>query len=152
MIEVLRLLHEIEQGSARYSTSYYVRSLDKNENIPQFGHGIPDSLLCQREWIWIAYSSKDDSPLAMIAAAPIQNIAMLVRAYAIPSVRTQVMLGLLRKSLADILARGYTQYAIFLDKSRTSEAKLLRIATRAGAKQVGGNHIMVSGPTNIGRL
>src|SRR6266436_6302711 len=119
MIEVLRLLHEMEHGSPRYSATYYVRSLDKYEPIPQFGHGIPDSPLSQKDWIWVAYSSLDDSPLAILVAAPMQQLAILVRAYGIPSAPKSIWLGLLRKSLADIYSRGYTMSVTMLSLERS---------------------------------
>ena len=109
MIEVLRLLHELGQENTRHSATYYVRHLDKNEELPQFGHGFPDSPLMQKDWIWIAYSIKDDSPLAIIIAAPTQGVAMLLRAYGTSSSPVSVFVGLLRKSLADIYSRGYTK-------------------------------------------
>jgi len=150
MIEVLRLLHEMEQGSSRCSTSYYCRCLDKNESIPQFGHGIPDSPLSQKDWIWIAYSSKDDSPLALIAAAPIQGIALLVRAYGIHSSSKSIFLGLLRKCLADIYSRGYTRYITMLSLERKEEVKLARLVIKAGGSKVN-ECTLFTGPTNIAK-
>lgn len=136
MIEVLRLLHEMEQGSARYSTSYYCRHLDKYEEVPQFGHGFPDSPLSQKDWMWVAYSSKDDTPLAIIIAAPTQNLAFLMRAYAISTAPKSVFVGLLRKSLADISSRGYTKYVTSLSLDRPQEAKLARLIEKAGGSKV----------------
>lgn len=136
MIEVLRLLHELEQGTSRYSTSYYCRSLDKTEPIPQFGHGFPDSPLSQRDWVWVAYSSKDDSPLAIIIAAPTQGLAFLMRIYATKDAPRSVFVGLLRKSLADIHSRGYHKYVTNLSLDRPKEAKLARVIERAGGSKV----------------
>lgn len=136
MIEVLRLLHELEQGTPRYSKSYYCRHLDKNEEIPQFGHGIPDSPLSQRDWVWVALSSKDDSPLAILVAAPAQGLAYLMRIYAIKDAPRSVFVGLLRKSLADIHSRGYTKYLTTLSLDRPEEAKLARLIEKAGGSKV----------------
>lgn len=135
MIEVLHLLHSLEQASTRYSRSYYVRHLDKGETLPDFGHGIPESPLLNREWIWIAFSSKADTPIALIMGAPMQGIAWLMRAYATPYTQTSVFVGLLRKSLADIHSRGYTRYATFLSPSRV-EIKIARLIEKAGGTKV----------------
>src|SRR6266576_6682548 len=137
MIEVLRLLHELEQDTSRHSATYYVRHLDKGEELPQFGHGFPDSPLMEKDWIWIAYSNRNDTPLAIIIAAPTQGVAMLLRAYAIPSAPVTVFVGLLRKSLADIYSRGYTKYALYLSTSRKEEAKLARLVRRSGGAEMG---------------
>jgi hypothetical protein len=152
MFEVIQLLRDINEVSTRYSRSYYVRHLDPDEPIPQFGHGIPESPLAQRDWIWISYSTKDDTPLAILLAAPVHNLAMLSRIYAKEGAPTSILVGLLRKSLADISNRGYTQYAVFLDKDQPVCMRLYDIATRAGAGELKGTHILVSGPTNIGRM
>lgn len=149
MIEVLRLLHELEQSNSRFSTTYYVRHLDKLEPIPQFDHGIPESPLANREWIWVAYSTKDDSPLAILLAAPIHNVAMLLRAYATEVAPKSIWVGLFRKSLADILSRGYSQYAVFLDMNTEICRKLHSIALKAGATEINGSHAFITGPTDI---
>ena len=150
MIEVLRLLHDMEQSATRYSNSYYCRCLDKTESIPQFGHGIPDSPLSQRDWIWIAYSSTTDEPLAILVASPMQQVAILVRAYGIPSAPRSVFLGLLRKCLADILSRGYTRYVTMLSLERKEEAKLARLVIKAGGSKVG-NCTLFTGETDISK-
>ena len=150
MIEVLRLLHEMGQDATRYSSSYYCRSLDKHEPIPQFGHGIPDSPLSQRDWIWIAYSSTTDEPLAILVAAPMQQVAILVRAYGIPSAPNSVFLGLLRKCLADILSRGYTRYVTMLSLERKEEAKLARLVIKAGGIRVS-DCTLFTGPADISK-
>lgn len=150
MIEVLRLLHEMETSAPRHSGSYYVRSLDRNEDIPQFGHDIINSPLAQRDWIWIAFSSLTDEPLALIAASPMHGVAMFVRAYAIDKAPRSVFVGLFRKSLADIHKRGYTQYAAYLDLSRPEEAKIARLVRKAGGLEKG-NQTLFHGSTDISR-
>lgn len=137
MIEVLRLLHELEQSNSRFSTSYYVRHLDKLEPIPQFGHDIPDSPLSQKDWVWVAYTSNNDQPAAILIAAPVQGVAFLMRAYATDSAPSSIFVGLLRKVLADIHSRGYTKYITFLSTDRKEEAKLARLVIRAGGAKVG---------------
>ena len=151
MIEVLRLLHELDQENTRHSTTYYVRHLDRSEELPQFGHGFPDSPLMQKDWIWIAYSNRDDTPLAIIIAAPTQGVAMLLRAYAIPDAPITVFVGLLRKSLADIYSRGYTKYALYLSTSRPEEAKLARLVRRSGGAEMGSAISLFMGNTDIGK-
>lgn len=151
MIEVLRLLHELEQSNSRFSTTYYVRHLDKLEPIPQFDHGIPESPLANREWIWVAYSTKDDSPLAILLAAPIHNVAMLLRAYATEVAPKSIWVGLFRKSLADILSRGYTTYAVWLSPKRKHEVKLARLIEKVGGIKLDHDITLYHGPTDISR-
>ena len=154
MIEVLRLLNEVSQGSSRYSHSYYCRTLDKHEPLPQIGHGIPDGPLIMKDWVWVAYSSFDDKPVAIIIASPMQGIAFLMRIYAIPSIKGGVLLGLLRKTLADLLSRGYTRYATCLSEVKvgSNEARLFRLIKKAGGRKIEGGMALFDGPTDIGRL
>lgn len=149
MIEILQLLHACSQTSTRYSRSYYVRHLEADEALPQFGHGIPESNLLQREWIWIAFDERDNNPVAILVAAPTQGIVNLLRIYAIKEAKRSVLPGLLRKSLADMLSRGYTTYAVYLCPDRVEESVLARIVTKAGGKESGGLHSLYYGPTEI---
>lgn len=150
MIEVLQLLHNLSSHSTRYSATYYVRHLDKDEPVP-LECGIPDSNLIQRDWIWVAYSSTTDQPLAILVAAPCQGLAFLMRMYGTEASTTSVWVGLLRKSMADMYSRGYTKYAVPLSLSKPIEAKLARIIKRAGGSEAG-EHVIFHGPTDIGKL
>ena len=117
MIEILRLLNEVSQGMARHSSSYYVRALDAYDPIPSFAIADFPSPLTMKDWIWVAFSSSNDQPLALIAACPMHGLAFLVRAHAIDSAPRSVFVGLLRKLLADLLSRGYTRYAVCLSST-----------------------------------
>lgn len=152
MIEVLQLLHSISDTSIRYSRSYYTRHLGKDELIPQFGHGIPESPLAQREWIWVAFSSSTDEPIAILAASPMHDVAMLNRIYATPSAPPSILLGILRKSLADIHSRGYLKYGVFLGLDSPVRGKLLKMVKLSGGKELDGAFTIAYGPTDIGRL
>jgi hypothetical protein len=152
MIEILQLLHRQNSLAPSYHGSFYIRLLDKDEPLPQFGHGIPNGPLLQRDWIWIAYRISTDEPVAMLTAAPAHGIVILLRIYEIKGGPRAAMLALLRRSLADMKERGYTRYVTFLDLERDPELKLIEIAKLAGATVEGGNHNMVTGPTDIGRL
>lgn len=149
MIDALRLLHELDGKSTRYSTTYYVRHLESYEPIPLRDCGIPDSPRCQKDWIWVAYSSTTDEPLAILVAAPMQGIAMLMRAYGTESAPSSVWVGILRKSLADMASRGYDRYGVFLNPKEKHASRLLSIARRAGAIVDEGEFKMVYGPTSI---
>lgn len=148
MIEVLRLLHAQSSVLPVYHGSYYIRTLDSDEPLIDFGHGLPESPLLQRDWIWIAYNRFSDEPLGILAAAPCQGLAFLTRIWAIKSAPRSVCLSLLRKSLADMLSRGYTKYIVFLDSGETC-ASLERIALKTGGKNLGGGHSFICGPTNV---
>src|SRR6267378_3343097 len=150
VIEVLQLLHSLSDTNTRYSKSYYVRHLEKDEPIPQFGHGIPESPLAQREWIWIAFSSRDDEPVAILAASPMHDVAMLNRIYATPSAPTSVFVGILRKSLADIYSRGYLKWGVFIGIDSPVREKLLRLVKKDGGKEIEGAFTLAYGPTDIG--
>jgi hypothetical protein len=152
MIEVLRLLHETAQANSRYSRSYYVRHLYETEPIPQFGHGIPDSPLAQRDWVWVASDYSTDKPIAILVAAPMQGIAYLMRLYAINSSPKSVLIGLFRKVLADICLRGYTRFAVCLSSNRKEELKLRDIIIKGGGKVEEANLTLFSGYTDIGGL
>jgi len=154
VIEVLRLLHEVSQDTSRYSSTYYVRHLFEGEPIPLTAEtGIPDSKLAQREWIWVAYSHSNDEPLAILIAAPMQGVVTFMRLFAKEGSSPSILVGLLRKSLADSYSRGYIAYSVFLDeKNNPKGAQLLRIALKAGAKKIDGAFSLVYGSTDIGRM
>lgn len=151
MIEVLQLLHSLSENSIRYSNSYYTRHLEKCESIPQFGHGIPESPLAQREWIWIAFNSKRDEPIAILAASPMHDVAMLNRMYATPSAPPSIFVGMLRKSLADIYSRGYSKWGVFIGLDSPVRGKLLRLVKKAGGKEIEGAFTLAYGPTDLGK-
>lgn len=151
MMNALLLLHELEQGSARYSKSYYVRSLTEREEIPQFGHGIAEIPMMDKEWIWVGYSYSTDEPIAILVAAPMQGVAMLLRLFVKDSASSHVLVGLFRKSLADICNRGYTRYAVFLGDDNKAKAKLLRLVNKAGGEVIPGTFIMAHGPSDISK-
>lgn len=151
MIEILRLLNGVSLSTSRYSKGYYVRCLDKYDLIPQFAKEELSHPLVNKEWLWVAFSSNNDQPLAMLAAAPMIGVASLLRIYATPSVNKSILVGLLRKVLADCLARGYTRYATYLDLNREVEAKLSRIILKAGGRSHGALSLF-DGPTDIGEL
>jgi hypothetical protein len=146
MIAVLTGLQEQLASIPRRGGSYYVRHLDKNEPIPQFGHGLLESPLVNKEWIWVAYSLSSSKPLAILSAAPVHNFALLYRIYAINGTP---ILGLLRKSLEDISLRGYTSYGVFLDSKQKECQKLLRIVKKAGGRVAADGHYLAYGPTQI---
>lgn len=148
MIEALRLLHELSDTLSTKCGSYTIRHLYPDEPIPQFGHGFPSSPLQQPEWVWIA--ERDSTPLAILITAPMQGVVMLLRIYVKDNSPNSILVGLFRKSLADMYSRGYTKYVVFLDKDQPECKKLLKIATKAGATVVEGNHILASGPVDIG--
>ena len=152
MIEVLRLLNEVSQGMARHSSSYYVKSLDKYDPIPSFARADFPSHLTMKEWIWVAYSSTNDQPVALIAACPMHGLAFLVRMSAIDDAPRSVFVGLLRKILADCLSRGYTRYAVCLSGERDVERQLASIVVKAGGRVVQRDMTFYDGPTDIGRL
>jgi hypothetical protein len=150
MVEALRMLKRMADAMPSHSGSYYVSHLNEGDQIPQFGHGLPDHLLIDRKWIWIAYQG--DQSVALLAAVPCHNISLITRIYAIKEAPRAVLVGLLRKALADMLNRGYTRYAAYLDADGPEDgiaAKLLRVIKKAKGEQVGGKHIFVAGPTDL---
>jgi hypothetical protein len=149
MIEILRMLNNISQGMPRQSSTYYVRSLDRYDTIPPFAAKDFPSPLTMKEWIWVAFSSTTDQPLALIAACPMHGVAFLVRVNAISSAPRSVFVGLLRKLLADLLSRGYTQYAVCLSSERETEAKLIDILKKAGGRVIQEKLTFYTGPTDI---
>jgi hypothetical protein len=152
MIEILRELHALSNNATRYSRSYYVRHLESYESIPLTeGHGIPDSPLCQKDWIWVAYSSKDDNPLAILIGAPMQGIAMWLRIFATEAAPTSIFTGVLRKALADVNSRGYVKYGVFLNPKEKYAEKLLRLVKKAGGETIPGEFTLVYGPTDISK-
>lgn len=151
MIEVLRLLHAQAEATPAYCGSYYVRHLYSDESLPAFEKVLIDSPLIQRDWIWVAYHRYTEIPLAILIACPCQGVALLCRIHAIKTAPKSILVGLLRKSLADILGRGYTRYAVYLDPNREAESSLIDIAKKSGAVNMGGSHVMLCGSTDTGR-
>ncbi len=147
MIEALKLLHELSESLSSRCGTYSIRHLYPDEPIPQFGHDFPSSPLQQPEWVWIA--EKLDQPIAILITSPMQGVVMLLRIYVTNNAPKSTLLSLFRKSLADMQSRGYTQYAVFLDRDQAQCKKLLKIATKAGAKVIEGNHVLVAGPIDI---
>lgn len=153
MLDILRMLNEsmgLKTDHPRICGSYYVRPLDKDEPLPDFNHGLPDTPLTQKEWIWVAFGARDNKPLALIAAAPLHGIVLLVRIYAIDSAPTSIAVGMLRKLLADSKDRGYTRYALHLDLRLDNEARLARIVLKSGGSKVS-EHTLFHGPIEPGR-
>lgn len=139
MLEVLKLLNDSMGFKVEYPrlcAGFYIRCLDKDDPLPSFKHGLPDTPLTQKEWIWVAFREKDNKPIALIAAAPLHGIVLLVRIYATDEAPKSIGVGILRKLLADSRDRGYTRYAVHLDLSLDNEARLARIVKRAGGEEI----------------
>lgn len=151
MIEILRMLNSMSLDTPRKSGNYYFRPLDKYDHLPSFTNHELDHPLADREWIWAAFSLEDDKIIALLATAPMLGVVTLLRIYAISSVNRAVLVGLLRKTLADSLARGYTRYATYLDLNREVERKLSSVVLKAGGISRGALSLF-DGPTDIGAL
>lgn len=153
MLDVLQMLNEamgLKADHPRICGSFYVRSLDKDDSLPPFNHGLPDTPLTQKDWIWVAFREKDNKPLGLIAAAPLHGIVLLVRIYAIEEAPKAIAVGMLRKVLADSSARGYTRYALHLDLSLDNEARLARIVLKSGGSEIS-KQTLFHGPIEPGR-
>lgn len=153
MLDILRMLSEaqgIKIDHPRLCGSFYVRSLDKDDPLPDFSHSLPDTPLTQKEWIWVAFGARDNKPLGLIAAAPLHGIVLLVRIYAIDEAPKSIAVGMLRKVLADCKDRGYTRYALHLDLRLDNEARLARIVKKAGGSEIS-SHTLFHGPIEPGR-
>jgi hypothetical protein len=88
---------------------------------------------------------------AVLIAAPGPGVAILVRICSLPSASSTAYVKLLRKALTDINSRGYSSYMVCLDTNRPSEAKLARIAIKAGGLVIA-KASLIAGKTDIGRL
>jgi len=146
MLSILTGLQEQLSYLPRASSSYLVRSLREGEQIPQFGHGLTESHLVDKQWIWVTFSLPSLTPIAILSAAPVHNFALLYRIYAI---KGAPILGLLRKALEDISSRGYTSYGVFLDSKQKECTKLLRLVKKAGGTVSSEGHLLAYGPTSI---
>ena len=127
-----------------------VRLLQPGELLPSnIAHGLPaDLLLPQPDWCWLV--ERANQPLALLLAAPAQNVAYLMRLAAAENIPPASLVYLFRAALADMLARGYSAYLAHLDLRTKEGASLLRIAKRAGVK-VKSECVLIGGSTNIGR-
>ena len=137
----------LDGSSARELTVRVMRPYELlPSNIP---HELPsDLLLPQPDWCWLV--ERHGQPLAMLLAAPAQNIAYLMRLAASANAPKASLVYLFRAALADMASRGYSAYLVHLDPDDPAGASLLRIARRAGCK-VESKGIIVGGSTNIGR-
>jgi len=151
MVEVLQLLRQLGERSQRYCGPYYVRTLEDDEPIPQFGHGIPNSYLISRKWTWLAVSSDTFQPLAILFAAPTLNFVTLLRIYATNTAPRSILLGLFRKSLADIHQRGYTHFIVYLSEDTEVEKGLARLVKRIGGTVMKPVCKVHTGLTDVGK-
>jgi len=147
MIEVLQLLNEVLQNTPTIYSNHTIRHLDKDEPLPQFGHGYPDSPLLQREWIWLAYRRLE--PVAILIAAPAQGMAHLMRIYVKDYAPPFILVALLRKVFADIRSRGYNRYCVFLDDNQQECKDLRRLVIKAGGEAHPSTHTLLYGDTGI---
>jgi len=85
---------------------------------------------------------------AVLIAAPGPGVAILVRICSLPSASSTAYVKLLRKALTDINYRGYYSYMVHLDTTKPIEAKLARIAIKAGGL-VFGSGAVIGGNTDI---
>jgi len=145
MLDVMQLLSDLE-AQAPNASSYYVRTLEPYEKLPE-GIGYPDAP--QKEWVWVAFSKLDHSPLATLITAPCQGLVFILRVHAYKSYRSTVLVGLLRKALADMKARGYAKYAVALSVNRKEERQLGSIIKRAGGTEEPETFTLFHGPTDI---
>ena len=97
-------------------------------------------------WTWVVEEAGIIT--AALIACPGPGIAILLKICSSPLASSKVSLKLLRKSIIDMYNRGYMAYMVCLDISRPLEAKLARIAIKAGGLKMG-QGIIIAGPTNI---
>ena len=133
-----------------------VRTLRKGELLPSnLPHELPPHFISpQPDWIWLAESYGD--PVAMLIAAPAQNLAYLMRICASadsPSTRVASLMLLLRTAFHDMRVRGYLGYIVNLGDSPV-ELRLLKMVKRAGKEKVivTPNLSLVGAPTDLGGL
>jgi hypothetical protein len=132
-----------------------VRNLCPGELLPSnLPHELPPNFISpQPDWIWLAESYSE--PVAMLIAAPAQNLAYLMRICASadsPSTRVAALMLLLRTAFRDMRLRGYLGYIVNLELRYKECAKLLKIAQRAarGKAVVVNDIILLGGSTDIG--
>lgn len=145
MIEALLLLNALSEDLPHYCGDYSISILG-DASLPLIDPKTPDHPLLQRDWIWIAKVGW--KPVAFLMAAPTQGVAFLMRIYATKEAPKSVFVGLLRKCLADIHARGYSQFLVPLSLDRSEEKALARVIKRAGGKELGNVTIFTGGTLN----
>ena len=138
------------------STPISVRTLRAGELLPfNLPHGLhPNFVSPQPDWIWLVESEAE--AVAMLIAAPAQNIVYLMRICASansPTISSRSLLLLLRTAFATFRARGYIGYMVNLGESPT-EIKLMRLLKRAakGKEIITSGLSLVGAPTDIGGL
>lgn len=108
----------------------------------------------QPDWVWIVCET-DNKPIALLVAAPVQNLVFLMRICAATQeaqVGASALMLLLRSSLADMAARGYKAYCVCLDPKRPIEARLIEFVkgTGNGNSSIIEGMSLAVGPTEIG--
>jgi len=137
-----------------------VRLLHPGECVPpNLQHGLPIHFVPpQPDWIWIAH--RNYHSLAMLIAAPAQNLAFLMRictespraaTYSLVESSAALVI-LLRTALADMYARGYEGYCVDIDPATPAGRKLLEVL-RAASKGSPyfvehASMVKLGGPTN----
>lgn len=97
-------------------------------------------------WTWVV--EEDSIITAALIACPGPGMAILLKICSSPLASRKVHVKLLRRALVDMYNRGYHAYMVCLDKDRKMEAKLAKIAIRAGGLVIG-KGIIIAGKTNI---
>lgn len=97
-------------------------------------------------WTWVV--EEDGIITAALISCPGPGMAILLKICASRLASRKVHLKLLRRAMTDMYNRGYHAYMVCLDKDRPMEAKLAKIAIRAGGLAIG-KGIIIAGKTDI---
>ncbi len=94
------------------------------------------------DWIWVV---EDAGRIrGALVAAPCHGIAIIYRLALVKGTRFALLVGLLRRFLADLRARGVPGFFTMIDPANPVQAKLGRILERAGGKQMGRLHAIIA--------
>lgn len=126
--------------------SLVVRNLQVGESIPpvllrDMGLAMTQPM---PEWVWIAEQAEEI--VGVLVTAPCHGVIILLRLLVKPAAPSTIPLLLLRRASRDARRRGYTSYMTLLDRSRTTEDHLARVAFQQGATIWPAPHTLVVGP------
>lgn len=119
---------------------------------------IPEELLEDENWAmiqpdydWIWTVEHQGKTVGFLMAAGGHGIAFILRLKMTAGAPHHCLLRLLRTFLDDVAERNCTVYMSWLNVSRTEEADLVRIVTRAGGYSMDMTHVLCAGSVEEAR-
>lgn len=112
-----------------------IRNLQDGDAFRGANNEFPNGWDFDHEWVWVALAEKENIPVAGIIASPCHGIVLIHRVW-VSKGNGKALLPLFRRFFRDCMLRGFRGYMSYVNVAKKEQAKLLRIAAKAGAQVV----------------